>query len=90
MREDFDRAPGAAVRIHVVASANDWNRFRTDLRALFGTKLELRLGDPFGSETDRKKAAAVPADRPGRGLSGDGTRFRTACPASTAGRAPTT
>jgi S-DNA-T family DNA segregation ATPase FtsK/SpoIIIE len=89
VRQEFEKVEQAAYRlaqrglgygIHVVASANDWNHFRTDLRPLFGTKLELRLGDPFGSEVDRKKAAAVPADRPGRGLSGDGAHFQTALP----------
>jgi len=38
------------------------------MRDLFGTRLELRLGDPMDSEIDRKIATLVPAGRPGRGL----------------------
>ncbi len=35
------------------------------MRDLFGTRLELRLGDPMDSEIDRKIAALVPAGRSG-------------------------
>ena len=38
------------------------------MRDVFGTRLELRLGDPVDSEIDRKVAALVPTGRPGRGL----------------------
>ena len=38
------------------------------MRDLFGTRLELRLGDPIDSEIDRRIAALVPTGRPGRGL----------------------
>ena len=37
-----------------------WADFRAAMRDLFGTRLELRLGDPMDSEIDRKVAALVP------------------------------
>ena len=42
--------------------------FRTQVKDLFGTRIELRLGDPSDSELDRKVAVNVPKERPGRGL----------------------
>jgi S-DNA-T family DNA segregation ATPase FtsK/SpoIIIE len=42
------------------------------MRDLFGSRVELRLGDPLDSEVDRRLAAQVPAGRPGRGLTTDG------------------
>jgi S-DNA-T family DNA segregation ATPase FtsK/SpoIIIE len=42
--------------------------FRTQIRDVLGTRIELRLGDPSDSEIDRKAAANVPKGRPGRGL----------------------
>jgi S-DNA-T family DNA segregation ATPase FtsK/SpoIIIE len=72
---------GLGYGIHVVASANSWSYFRTGVRTLFGTLLELRLGDPYDSEIDRRLAAAVPMGKPGRGiLGGSGTRFQAALP----------
>ena len=50
------------------------------MRDLFGTRLELRLGDPYESEVGRAAAANVPADSPGRGLTRDGLHFLTAVP----------
>jgi S-DNA-T family DNA segregation ATPase FtsK/SpoIIIE len=54
--------------VHLVTSASRWADYRSVVRDLFGTRLELRLGDPIDSEVDRRLAANVPADRPGRGL----------------------
>lgn len=59
---------GLTFGLHLVATANRWMDFRTQVKDVFGTKLELRLGDPMDSEVDRKVAANVPAGRPGRGL----------------------
>ena len=54
--------------VHILATSGRWMDFRTAIRDTFGTKLELRLGDPMDSEIDRKIAKNVPTERPGRGL----------------------
>ncbi len=59
---------GLAYGLHLVAATSRWADFRTALRDAFGTRLELRLGDPLDSEIDRGLAGLVPAGRPGRGL----------------------
>ncbi len=77
LRADFDdlevelqqlATRGLTFGLHVVAASPRWADFRAAMRDLFGTRLELRLGDPMDSEIDRKIAALVPAGRPGRGL----------------------
>jgi S-DNA-T family DNA segregation ATPase FtsK/SpoIIIE len=50
------------------------------IRDLFATKLELKLGDPYESEMDRKLAANVPEGRPGRGVTREGLHFLGALP----------
>jgi S-DNA-T family DNA segregation ATPase FtsK/SpoIIIE len=50
------------------------------MRDTFGTRLELRLGDPLDSEVDRRIAALVPASRPGRGLVPSKLHFLGALP----------
>ena len=50
------------------------------MRDLFGTRLELRLGDPLDSEIDRQVAALVPTGRPGRGLVASKLHFLAALP----------
>ena len=57
--------------IHVIGTANKWSEFRIAIRDLLQGRIELKLGDAFESEIDRKRAALVPAGRPGRGLSPD-------------------
>lgn len=59
---------GLTFGLHLVATAARWMDFRTQVKDIFGTKLELRLGDPMDSEIDRKVAVNVPKGRPGRGL----------------------
>jgi S-DNA-T family DNA segregation ATPase FtsK/SpoIIIE len=66
--------------VHVVATGTRWADFRTAIRDLFGTRLELRLGDPLDSEVDRKLAQNVPASRPGRGLVPSKHHFLAALP----------
>jgi S-DNA-T family DNA segregation ATPase FtsK/SpoIIIE len=73
-------ARGLGYGVHVMAATNKWSEFRTNIRDLFGTKLELRLGDPYESEVNRKMAENVPEDRPGRGLTRDGLHFLTPLP----------
>ncbi|HEX6869702.1 MAG TPA: type VII secretion protein EccCb, partial [Micromonosporaceae bacterium] len=73
---------GLSYGIHVVATALRW----FDLRAaanLFGSRLELRLGDPGESAVNRRAAGNVPAAAPGRGLTMDGLHLLTALPQAT-------
>jgi DNA segregation ATPase FtsK/SpoIIIE, S-DNA-T family len=89
LRQDFEdlepavtalAARGLGYGIHVVAAAGKWSEFRPAVRDLFGSRLELRLGDPYESEIGRAAAANVPADAPGRGLTRDGLHFLAAVP----------
>ncbi|MEV5704627.1 type VII secretion protein EccCa [Actinoallomurus sp. NPDC052274] len=89
LRQDYENLEGTITQlaarglgygVHVVAATNKWTEFRSSVRDLFGTKLELRLGDAFESEINRKLAENVPTGRPGRGLTPDGLHFLTALP----------
>lgn len=71
---------GLGYGIHVVAAANKWSEFRPGIQDLFGTRLELRLGDPYESEVGRALAANVPEGSPGHGLTRDGMHFLAALP----------
>ncbi len=73
-------ARGLGYGIHVVAATNKWSEFRPAIRDLFGTKFELRLGDPYESEVGRAVAINVPERSPGRGLTRDGLHFLAALP----------
>ncbi|GAA1477726.1 type VII secretion protein EccC [Nocardioides aestuarii] len=77
LRSDFDEVEmeiqqlairGLTFGLHVVTAASRWADFRAAMRDVFGTRLELRLGDAMDSEIDRKVAQLVPSGRPGRGL----------------------
>jgi S-DNA-T family DNA segregation ATPase FtsK/SpoIIIE len=71
---------GLSYGIHVLAAANRWMDFRPAVRDLFGSRLELRLGDPADSLLSRKAASNVPEGSPGRGLTPDGFHFLAAAP----------
>jgi S-DNA-T family DNA segregation ATPase FtsK/SpoIIIE len=71
---------GLTFGIHVVASTNRWMDVRHTVRDVFGTKLELRLGDPSDSVLGRKAAVNVPEGTPGRGITSDGKHFLSALP----------
>ncbi|WP_027341414.1 type VII secretion protein EccC [Hamadaea tsunoensis] len=71
---------GLAFGVHVVVSAARWFDLRPSLRDLFGSKLELRLGDPSDSSIGRRAAANVPQQSPGRGITADGYQFLAALP----------
>ncbi|MET8909354.1 type VII secretion protein EccCa [Micromonospora sp. NPDC004551] len=72
---------GLAYGVHVVASALRWSDFRPAIRDLFGSRLELRLGDPADSVVvKRALAATVPDERPGRGITAGGLHFLAAAP----------
>ena len=89
LRQDYEEleqavtalaARGLGYGIHLVAATNKWSEFRPAVRDLFGTRLELRLGDPYESEIGRAAAGNVPAGAPGRGLTHDGLHFLAAMP----------
>jgi S-DNA-T family DNA segregation ATPase FtsK/SpoIIIE len=58
---------GLSYGIHVVATATRWMDLRPAIRDLFGSRLELRLGDPTDSMVNRRAAMNVP-EKPGRGI----------------------
>ncbi|MGV9735993.1 type VII secretion protein EccCa [Rhodococcus aetherivorans] len=89
IRQDFEAlepqvgvlaAQGLSFGIHVVLTAPRWGDVRPAMRDHLGTRLELRLGDPADSEYGRKKAAAVPEGRPGRGIDRHGLHVLSALP----------
>ncbi|MGB0190734.1 MAG: type VII secretion protein EccCb, partial [Nocardioides sp.] len=89
LRADFDdlemeiqqlAGRGLTFGLHVVAGAARWSDFRAAMRDVFGTRLELRLGDHIDSEIDRRLAALVPTGRPGRGLVQSKLHFLGALP----------
>ncbi|MCZ7419468.1 type VII secretion protein EccCa [Verrucosispora sp. WMMA2121] len=74
---------GLSYGVHVVATAVRWLDFRPAIRDLFGSRLELRLGDPSDSVVARRAAAHVPERTPGRGITSAGLHFLTALPRTT-------
>jgi S-DNA-T family DNA segregation ATPase FtsK/SpoIIIE len=71
---------GLSFGVHVVLSATRWAEIRPGLKDQIGTRIELRLGDPADSESDRKQAHQVPHGSPGRGLSREGLHMVIALP----------
>ncbi len=71
---------GLAYGVHVLVAATRWMDLRPAIRDLFGSRLELRLGDPADSLISRKAAGNVPENSPGRGLTPDAFHFLTAAP----------
>jgi S-DNA-T family DNA segregation ATPase FtsK/SpoIIIE len=71
---------GLGFGIHILASANRWMEIRPAQRDMFGTKIELRLGDPSDSVINRRSAVNVPEQTPGRGLTPDGEHFLSGLP----------
>ena len=89
LRADFDdlemelqqlSSRGLTFGLHIVTGAARWADFRAAMRDVFGTRLELRLGDAMDSEIDRKVATLVPTGRPGRGLTQSKLHFLAALP----------
>ncbi|MGK2874696.1 MAG: FtsK/SpoIIIE domain-containing protein [Nocardioides sp.] len=66
--------------IHLVIAVNRWMDLRRGTRELIATRIELRQGDALDSEVDRRLAAQVPVDQPGRGLGADRLHLRFAVP----------
>ncbi|MBF9129701.1 type VII secretion protein EccCa [Plantactinospora sp. S1510] len=71
---------GLSYGVHVIAAAPRWMDFRPAIRDLFGSRLELRLGDPTDSIVSRKAAANVPEKSPGRGITAESLHFLTVLP----------
>jgi S-DNA-T family DNA segregation ATPase FtsK/SpoIIIE len=71
---------GLSYGVHVVASAPRWMDFRPAIRDLFGSRMELRLGDPTDSIVSRKAASNVPEKTPGRGITAESLHFLTVLP----------
>ncbi|MFF0821294.1 type VII secretion protein EccCa [Micromonospora haikouensis] len=72
---------GLSYGVHVVATALRWTDYRPAIRDLFGSRVELRLGDPSDSLLVRRAAATtVPDKTPGRGMTGESLHFLTALP----------
>ncbi len=63
---------GLGFGIHIWVASNKWMDIRANVRDSLQTRVELKLGDPFESEVNRKAAALVPSDRPGRGINAQG------------------
>jgi DNA segregation ATPase FtsK/SpoIIIE, S-DNA-T family len=61
-------ARGLAYGVHVFVACSRWFDLRPAIRDLFGSKAELRLGDPIDTTVDRVAALSVPTDAPGRGV----------------------
>jgi S-DNA-T family DNA segregation ATPase FtsK/SpoIIIE len=71
---------GLGFGVHILAAANRWMDVRPAQRDMFGTKLELRLGEPSDSVINRRAAVNVPEQTPGRGLTSDGEHFLAGLP----------
>ena len=59
---------GLGFGIHLWIGAAKWSEIRAATKDALQSRIELKLGDPFDSEIDRKIQAIVPTGRPGRGL----------------------
>ncbi|BBH17655.1 hypothetical protein Back2_19420 [Nocardioides baekrokdamisoli] len=68
---------GLAADIHLAVATHRWSDLRPAVRDLFGSRIELRLGDPLESEVNRHLAAGVPR-KPGHGLIAPGFAIQLA------------
>src|SRR5262249_22984435 len=66
--------------VHVVASCARAFDLRMNVRDLFASKLELKIGEPIDSVIDRRAAQDVPAGKPGRGVAMSGHQMVIALP----------
>jgi S-DNA-T family DNA segregation ATPase FtsK/SpoIIIE len=71
---------GPASGVHVVLTVGSPLQLRGRLLAGFSSRIELRLADPFDSAVDRRLAATLLADRPGRALVSGGHVAQIALP----------
>uniref|UniRef100_UPI000E3E223F type VII secretion protein EccCb n=1 Tax=Allorhizocola rhizosphaerae TaxID=1872709 RepID=UPI000E3E223F len=61
-------ARGLSYGVHVIATCSRAFDMRPNVRDLFGSRIELRLGDPIDTMVDRVSASNVPEHAPGRGI----------------------
>ena len=73
-------ARGLGFGIHILATCTRWMDMRPALRDMFGTKIELKLGEASDSVINRREALNVPEQTPGRGLTPDGQHFLAGLP----------
>jgi S-DNA-T family DNA segregation ATPase FtsK/SpoIIIE len=73
-------ARGSGYGVHVIATATRWNEIRIAQQAFFGNKIEFRLSEPAESAFGKKKAEALPANKPGRALQDDSLVGHVALP----------
>ena len=71
---------GLGFGVHVIVTASRWMDLRPNVRDMFGTKVELKLGEAIDSQVGRRQAATVPEQSPGRGLTPDGFHFLAGVP----------
>ncbi|MFF2348311.1 type VII secretion protein EccCa [Kitasatospora sp. NPDC058115] len=72
-------ARGLNYGVHLVVSAARWGEITAGVRDQFGTRFELRLGDPIDSMINMRAAETVPHS-PGRGLTKERLHFLGALP----------
>ncbi|WP_406631315.1 type VII secretion protein EccCa [Amycolatopsis sp. WGS_07] len=89
LRKDFEdledvvaaiAARGLAYGVHLVVSCSRSFDLRPNVRDLFGSRIELRLGDPVDTTVDRMSALNVPENAPGRGIASTGHQLLMALP----------
>jgi S-DNA-T family DNA segregation ATPase FtsK/SpoIIIE len=73
-------ARGLGVGVHLIVTAGRWASIRPALRDSIGSRFELRLNDPTDSDVNRRLAAQLPANVPGRGLVHPGYQFQLVLP----------
>lgn len=71
---------GLGFGIHVWIASNKWMDIRAQLRDSMQSRIELKLGDAFESEVNRKAQGLVPAGRPGRGITAEGLHMLIGLP----------
>jgi S-DNA-T family DNA segregation ATPase FtsK/SpoIIIE len=73
-------ARGLGYGVHVVVTMNRWTEMRPVVLDAIGGRLELRLNSPLDSAIDRRRAAVIRADQPGRGLHPSTLMYQIALP----------
>ncbi|MEC3982623.1 type VII secretion protein EccCa [Amycolatopsis sp. H20-H5] len=73
-------ARGLAYGVHLMVSCARSFDLRSAIRDLFGSRIELRLGDPADTMVNRMSALNVPENAPGRGIIPTGHQLLMALP----------